>query len=140
VTFQEPDHLIAVDLKNKTLSRFDNYDYAVERIRCADVDGDGRPEILIASATGYVYCLDARGRLLWQRKLGLAVHDLVLADGIIVAGTEDGEVHAIDGSGKVRWSQSVGASVAKLSVIPLDRRLAVVAGLADGRLLALSTQ
>ncbi len=126
-----------MDLKNKTLWSFDNYGYPVERIRCADVDGDGRPEILIASGTGYVYCLDARGVLLWQRRLGLAVHDLVLADGIIVAGTEDGEIHALDGSGKSRWSQSVGAAVTKLTVISAAGQPAAVTGLADGRLLAL---
>jgi outer membrane protein assembly factor BamB len=132
--------LIAVNVKNKTLWRFDNYGYPVERIRCADLDGDGRPEVLIASGTGYVYCLDAPGVLRWQRRLGLAVPDLALADGLIVAGTEDGEVHAIDGSGNIRWSQSVGAAVTRLNAISLAGRSAVVAGLADGRLLALATK
>lgn len=132
--------LIAVDLKNTTLWRFDNYGYPVHRIRCAEVNGDGRPEVLIASGTGYVYCLDAQGAPRWQRRLGLAVHDLVLADGLIVAGTEDGEIHALDGSGNLRWTRSGGAAVRKLSAISLGGRSAVIAGLADGRLLALPTK
>jgi outer membrane protein assembly factor BamB len=132
--------LVAVDLKNKPLWRFDNYGYAVERIRCADLNGDGRPEVLIASGTGYVYCLDARGTPLWQRKLGLAVHDLVVINGTIVAGTEDGQLHAIDGSGKLLWSESVGASVTRLTSILVDGQPAIIAGLADGRLLAVATK
>jgi len=129
--------LIAVDLRNKTLWSFDNYGYPVERIRCADLNGDGRPEVLIASGTGYVYCLDATGAPLWQRRLGLAVHDMALADGLIIAGTEDGDVHALDAAGKPVWSRSVGAPVMKLAAIPMAGRSVVVAGLADGRLLAL---
>jgi len=123
--------LIAVDLRNKTLWRFDNYGYPVERIRCADING--KTEVLIASGTGYVYCLDANGKLLWQQRLGLAVHDLVLAGSLIIAGTEDGEVHALNPDGKLLWSRFVGAPVMKLALIPS----AVVAGLGDGRLLAL---
>ncbi|MCX6897954.1 MAG: PQQ-binding-like beta-propeller repeat protein [Verrucomicrobia bacterium] len=129
--------LIAVDLRNKTLWRFDNYGYPVERICCADINGDGRPEVLVASGTGYVYCLDAAGTLLWHRRLGLAVHDLVFADGLIIAGTEDGEVHALDCAGKPVWSRYVGASVTKLAMIAVSGRSVAIAGLADGRLLAL---
>jgi outer membrane protein assembly factor BamB len=132
--------LIAVDLKNKTLWRLDNYGYPVERIRCADLNRDGRPEILVASGTGYVYCLDARGMLVWQRRLGLAVHDLAVVDGQTVAGTEEGEIHAIDQAGELLWSQSVGAAVIRLSASALGGRLAIVAGLADGRLLALAAK
>ncbi len=129
--------LVAVDLHNKILWRFDNYGYPVERICCADINGDGRPEVLIASGTGYVYCLDAAGKLLWQRRLGLAVHDLMVNYGQIISGTEDGEVHALNAAGKIIWSRSVGAPVMKLSAIPMDGHSIVVAGLADGRLVAL---
>lgn len=129
--------LIAVDLRNKTLWRFDNYGYPVERICCADLNGDGRPEVLVASGTGYIFCLDAAGTLLWQRRLGLAVHDLALAGGMIIAGTEDGEVHALDVRGQTLWSRSVGASVTKLAAIPKSGGVVVAIGLADGRLLAL---
>jgi outer membrane protein assembly factor BamB len=129
--------LIAVTLANKTLWRFDNYGYPVERIVCADINGDSRSEVLIASGTGYVYCLDAAGKPVWQRRLGLAVHDLVVTDGLIVAGTEDGEVHALDSAGKAKWSRCVGASVTKLAAISMSDRPVIIAGLADGRLLAL---
>ena len=129
--------LIAVDLRNRTLWKFNNYGYPVARILCGDLTGEGRPEVLVASGTGYLYCLDATGTTLWQRRLGLAVHDIALAAGLILAGTEDGAIHALDAAGRPVWSQTVGAPVLKLIVIPLAGRPTVVAGLADGRLLAL---
>jgi outer membrane protein assembly factor BamB len=70
----------------------------------------------------------------------VAVHDLVVAGRLIVAGTEEGEIHAIDERGRLLWSQSVGASVNRLSTIAVGKRPAIVAGLADGRLLALPAQ
>ena len=132
--------LIAVELPNKTLWSFNNYGYPVERVVCADVNGDGRPEVLIASGTGYLYCLDATGAPLWQRRLGLAVHDVTLAGGLIIAGTEDGDVHALDPAGKPVWSRFTGAPVTKLAAIPSAGGPVVVAGLADGRLLALPSK
>lgn len=128
--------LLAVNLKGKPLWRFDNYGYPVERILCADVDGDGRPEVLVASGTGYLYCLAADGSRRWERRLGLAVHDVVVLNGTIVAGTEDGEVHALDAAGQVLWARTVGAAVVKLVGGSVAGKPAVVAGLADGRLLA----
>jgi len=128
--------LIAVDLKGKVLWRFDNYGYAAERIVCADVDGDGRPEILVASGTGYLYCLAADGSRRWEQRLGLAVHDVALANGLLLAGTEDGVLHALDAAGKVQWSRDAGAAVLKLAPVRCGDTSAIVAGLADGRLLA----
>jgi outer membrane protein assembly factor BamB len=65
------------------------------------------------------------------------VHDVALAGGLIIAGTEDGEVHALDAKGNPVWSRSVGAAVTKLAPLPVTGGSAVVVGLADGRLLAL---
>lgn len=129
--------LIAVDLANKTLWSFDNYGYPVERIRCADVNGDGKAEVLIASGTGYLYCLQPTGKLLWQKRLGLSVHDFVVADQLVLAGTEDGEVCAVDFTGKVQWTKALGAAVTKLASITADGKPVVVAGLSDGRLVGL---
>ncbi|MBN1341670.1 MAG: hypothetical protein JXQ73_03270 [Phycisphaerae bacterium] len=57
--------------------RFDNFGYAVRRVL---IGREGSPlagRCLIASATGYVYCLDERGRLVWKHRLGCDVVDLV---------------------------------------------------------------
>jgi outer membrane protein assembly factor BamB len=132
--------LIAVDLKGKILWRFDNYGYPVERILCTDTDGDGRTEVLVASGTGYLYCLGQDGTRRWEQRLGLAVHDVVVAGGAIVAGTEDGVLHALDAAGKTLWSKDAGAAVLKLASGRGSGAAHVVAGLADGRLAAVAAK
>jgi hypothetical protein len=78
--------------------RFDNYGYAVRRIRAADIDADGDPEVLMASATGYLYALDHEGTELWRDQLGFAVNDVVVAPldeeaaPVVIAASEDGLV------------------------------------------------
>ncbi len=63
------------------LWRFDNFGYGVNRLRTVDVNGDGKPEVLAASQTGYIYALDAKGKTLWRRRVGAdAVECLVLSN------------------------------------------------------------
>lgn len=132
--------MVACNMAGKTLWRFDNYGYPVERILCADVNGDRRPEVLLASGTGYLYCLGPDGSLLWGRRLGLAVHDVTVSDGAIVAGTEDGDLHALDAAGKALWSKRLGVSVTRVAPLTVDGRPVVIAGLADGHLAAVSVR
>lgn len=55
--------------------RFDNFGYGVNRLRTVDVTGDGHPNVLVASQTGYVYALDATGKTVWSRRVGTDVVD-----------------------------------------------------------------
>lgn len=132
--------LVAVDLKGKVLWRFDNYGYPVERLLCTDLDGDGRPEILLASGTGYLYCLGPDGNPRWEKRLGLAVHDVAVAGGRLFAGTEEGLLHALDPSGEVVWTRAAGAAVLKLAPIRAGDAARVLVGLADGRLAAVAAE
>jgi len=66
---------------SKTLWRFDNFGYGVNRLRSVDIEGDGKAEVIVASQTGYLYVLDGTGRLRWQDRAGVdIVEALVLAD------------------------------------------------------------
>jgi outer membrane protein assembly factor BamB len=99
---------------------------------------------------------------LWAKKT-LAVHDVTVNDGVIIAGTEDGDLYAFDGAGKRMWSKHLGAPVIRLAIMgaagtlrpsghgvslasqrrpPLtaDSRPLVVAGLADGQLSAFAVR
>ncbi|MBT7164567.1 MAG: hypothetical protein HN904_17435, partial [Victivallales bacterium] len=53
----------------KRLFTFNNYGYAVRAILLVDTDGDGKDETLVASDTGYLYALDAKGVVKWQADL-----------------------------------------------------------------------
>ena len=61
--------------------RFDNFGYGANRLRAADLDGDGNVEVVIASQTGYLYVLDKDGRVRWQDRAGTdIVEALVLRE------------------------------------------------------------
>ncbi len=87
----------------------------------ADLNGDGRPEIVVGCDDDRVYCLDGRGKLLpgWPRPTGgdvyssPAVADLD-GDGRpeVVVGSDDGRVYAWTAEGKALpgWPTVTGAS------------------------------
>lgn len=119
--------------------RFDNFGYAVRRIRAADVNGDGTPEILIASDTGYLYVVNAAGEELWRAHLGFAVNDVTIGDldgdGVaeIIAAAEDGLVRVFAGDGTVLRTITTPAA-ARLVCLPGSGL--VLAATASGELVA----
>ncbi len=93
--------------------RFDNFGYGVNRIRTADLDGDGRPEALVASQTGYVYALNAAGRAVWRRRVGADVVEcLVLPGRRILAFDRSGAAMVLGFDGGVRRRFDLGMEVA----------------------------
>ncbi len=89
---------------SKTLWRFDNFGYGVNRLRSADVDSDGNAEVVVASQTGYLHVLDGQGRVKWQDRAGTDIVEvLVLRDaeprlayfdrsGVLTVATGEGKV------------------------------------------------
>ena len=59
------------------LWRFDNFGYGVNRLAAADLDGDGRDEVLVASQTGYLYALTAGGKVLWHTRVGADIVEVI---------------------------------------------------------------
>ena len=128
--------LMAVDLEGEALWHFNNFGYPVERILCTDLNGDGRLEVLVASGSGYLYCLSPDGVLMWAQRLGSAVHDAIVVNALAVAGTEEGTLHVLDAGGKTLSVCSLGAAVSRLAPLRSGDQTMSVAGLTDGRLVA----
>ncbi len=81
-------------------------------VTIADVDGDGRLEIVFGGTDGYVYCLDDHGNLLWRTRLSTAQsipYAPLVADmdrsgkDSIIAVTNDPAIVRLDGHGNVLW-------------------------------------
>ncbi|HUT74654.1 MAG TPA: FG-GAP-like repeat-containing protein [Armatimonadota bacterium] len=75
-----------------------------------DVTGDGRPEVIFGSKNGTLYCLSAKGELVWSRSISLvnivsgpALHDID-NDGLleIVYATSGGDVICLATRGSAR--------------------------------------
>ena len=87
----------------ETVWRFDNFGYGVNRLRAADLDGDGKLEVVVASQTGYLYVLGADGEVRWQDRAGAdVVEAVVLADRRLVYLDGDGVMTLATGDGKTR--------------------------------------
>jgi len=79
----------------------------------ADLNGDGKKEILAATSGGYIVALDHRCEKVWSRRLASppAVMQCVDVDGTprIVVGCEDGTLVVLDGHGEpVRMGRVTG--------------------------------
>ena len=89
-------------------------DAPVARLRQADLDGDGAPEILVA-ASAQAVALSADGTLLWRHALNGLCNDinageLDVSPGLeVVAASSEDAIHLLDARGTLLRSQSVMA-------------------------------
>ncbi len=101
----------------------------------ADLDGDGKQEILVALAGGLVVALDHRCERLWSSRMPAAPKVLLATAAaeaeraLIHVGCEDGTVAVLDASGSLRNLDKVGGIPTRIAPIELPdgRRLVVIA-------------
>ena len=84
-------------------------------VHIADVDADGRLEVITAASDTLVHCIDRLGEKKWTTSIGDGPAGLCLLDGTIVAASRTGDVHGIDGSGQRLWRRPVGAPCTALA-------------------------
>lgn len=105
-----------------TLWSFNNFGYPVNRIRMADLDGDGKDETIVASGTGYLYVLDAEGKVKWRHLAQTNV-----ADVIVLKGTP-ARLALIDTAGTLTTLDAAGKSLRALRLKDAPRLLVECAG------------
>lgn len=112
-----------------------------------DFDGDGRPEIAVASYDRRVYLLDADGGERWAFDTGGSVFALHAADldgdgrNELLAGAANGTLFALDAAGELLWQVALGGRVTVVGTIDLERdgQLEILAGARPQHLWALQT-
>jgi uncharacterized membrane protein len=83
----------------------------------ADINGDGKAEILVGSSDNTLYALDYEARVLWSYKTGgkvgaPAVFDLMGNNKTeILFGSKDGIIYALDSDGNKIWSYQTNGSI-----------------------------
>jgi outer membrane protein assembly factor BamB len=96
-----------------------------------DLDGDGKPEIVVATGQGTVTALNGSGNVLWERTIGGASQSWSTAAPVIFAGSDgrgrvaasssDGQLFCLDAKGEVLWRKPTrGAVASSISVGDLD--------------------
>jgi poly-gamma-glutamate capsule biosynthesis protein CapA/YwtB (metallophosphatase superfamily) len=111
-------------------------------VASADLDGDGRQEMVAGSYDKHMYALENDGRLRWRYALGAAVYCLdtgdLDGDGLeeVIAGGDDNRIHALGAAGQLLWKWDLGSRVVGLRVedVDGDGRGEVLAGSWNGQL------
>jgi outer membrane protein assembly factor BamB len=90
--------------------------------------------IVDAKGAGAVVAVDAKGKLMWTRKLGAVFSSAALAAGRVLCGSDDGSLHALDAAtGALIWSAKLGAKVRATPAVGGDT---AIVGAFDGRVAA----
>lgn len=117
-------------------------------IELADLDGDGRPEVLAGSSSGKLHVLNADGTVRWTQDFGAPIHAVaaapIAAGGpAVIAGGDGGKIVAYGSDGTALWTFTApfykrAAHVRVLFPARLaEGRAAVVAGCDNWRYYAL---
>lgn len=96
-----------------------------------DLDGDGKPEIVVATGQGIITALNGNGRVLWERAIGGPSQSWATAAPVIFASSDgrsrvaaassDGQLFCLDGKSEVLWRRPTrGAAASSISVGDLD--------------------
>jgi len=102
----------------------------------ADVDADGRPEVLVGTDGGDLYCYDGDGSQLWGANLGDKVTRVIPVDLTgdakpeLACTAESANVYALNADGTVLWRTALpdGASDLAVQGSGTDARLLAAAG------------
>ena len=83
----------------------------------ADINGDGKAEILLGSTDNNLYALNSEGKELWRFVAGGATTTPAVFDlegdnrSEILFGSKDGMVYALDSNGSLLWSYQTNGSI-----------------------------
>ena len=111
-------------------------------LEVADLDGDGKKEILAATSSGLVVALDHQCRKVWSRRLPSppAVMIAVGQAPRIIVGCDDGSVVVLDAKGTPVQSGRVSGTPVKSGLLQTPAGPAVVLATAKGSVTAFPVQ
>ena len=109
-----------------------------------DIQGDQRPEIVVASSTGYLLCFDGRGQRPWTRHIGDYLSAFTTAESarnetLMIAGTDDGELLLLDvRAAPLARLHVTDSGIATLHAVELNGKPGdeILACTRDGRIIA----
>jgi len=110
----------------------------------ADINQDGKGEVICGSQHGTLYALDCKGRLLWAFRAQDSINGSVCVADInndrkpeILFGSNDGNLYALTSLGKLLWKFNAGSAIESHPVFSRDINQ-VIFGADNGSVYSLS--
>jgi outer membrane protein assembly factor BamB len=110
----------------------------VRDLDIADLDGDGRKEILTATFNGLVVALSHRCEKIWAKRLPSPPSVLKVAQSQIFVGCEDGTVVVLNGKGEVICTGKVSGRPTHVEAMSTDSGTLMLLGTDKGELKAMT--
>jgi len=113
----------------------------------ADINRDGKNEIVFGTELGIIYVLDTRGKLLWKYKTGGAVRGQILiydlygdGDPKIIFGCADGKLYVLNSKGNLVWQYDAGSEINSTPGILHKDKLIIIFGAHNGSIFGVNTK
>ena len=111
----------------------------------ADIDKNGKGEVIFGSEDGILYALDCKGALLWKYKSKDSISGSAFAGDIdndgkpeILFGSNDGTFYALNSSGKLLWTFSASSGIESEPAIISGKQAQIIFGSNDGTVYSLN--
>src|SRR3989338_9124633 len=131
---------------SKTLGKEEAFfleDESLSKIRSspviADINRDGKGEVIFGTEHGTLYALDCKGKPLWSFKAKDAISGSALVEDInkdgkaeILFGSSDGNFYALTGQGKLLWSFNAKSGIESIPSATKSGPKQIIFGSNDG--------
>ncbi len=124
VVLASTGRIVLFNLKGDELWSFNAGAPSKSGVLVADINSDGRQEVVFVSSSGSVFCLSSKGKQLWKTDINSGVESDMAFNketGILMVAS-DGRLISLNKKGRINWSANVGKSIAAPVITQLSRR------------------
>ncbi len=107
----------------------------------ADINKDGKKEVLFGCDLGKFYALTSSGKLLWKFKTDGEIRSSALVqDNMIIFGSNDKNLYALNLKGKLLWKFKADSEIESSPAFLKGKRTQVIFGSNNGKIYSLDTK
>jgi WD40 repeat protein len=121
----------------------------VKSIRCppvlADINNDGKLEVIVGSDNGTLYVLDEAGKLLWDYSINTPIRSSAIVASLhedkhhcILFGGDDAYLYALDSEGKLLWKFKANSPIESVPSLLPGKKMQIIFGSNDGTIYSVS--
>jgi len=106
----------------------------------ADINKDGKKEILFGCDLGKFYALSCEGKLLWKFKAEGEIRSSALVqDNMIIFGSNDQNLYVLNSKGKLLWKFKADSGIESSPAILKAKKTQIIFGSNNGKIYSLDT-